>query len=201
MNGGIPTGTEPDCSCVCTDKYEGTHCETKKPNPKPKPCSNGPNDKQCQNGGKATGTEPDCKCDCDGTGYTDSNCQTLIPPYSCANKTPQGICCRAMSGHQIDACHSNNSDHSRRFTSDGYDCAHLEYSGKEQCETSGLDGVWYSISETELLPSGNNKLQCCRKTNLDGPQRMDCTYFNSTTNRREAKDKKECNVAGGVWQE
>ena len=112
--------------------------------------------------------------------------------YTCGNSAPQNMCCR--SGGIEDMCSYDNSSDVRRKASDGYNCSKDGGKGsKEDCEASGNDGKWYSLSDLGL---GIDKIKCCR-SNPDGD--TDCTYFNSMEDTRKSETKEECDNANGIW--
>jgi len=196
-NGGKATGEEPNCTCKCDGTgYTGPNCQTV--NPKSEKCTVGHNGESCSNGGKATGMTPTCECKC-VDGYTGSNCKTPPSPYlpySCANSTEQGICCNNNhKGEDLSVpCSFENSGPARNRVSDGYNCAHLEFSGEDKCKKID-NSNWYTLKD---VYGKEDKIQCCKKMTGDNP-RIDCTYAESSDDRRSAKNSSDCSDYAGVW--
>ncbi|GMH65950.1 hypothetical protein TrLO_g8825 [Triparma laevis f. longispina] len=70
-NGGVATGTGPNCACDCTTvNFHGDNCEFASV------CTAGPGGEDCQNGGGAIGSGDNCLCNCTAVNFAGDNCQT-----------------------------------------------------------------------------------------------------------------------------
>jgi len=71
QNGGTVTGLMGNCECLCTEGYQGMHCES------PIPCTAGPNGQACVHG-TVTGYFGNCGCRCT-YGWEGPICDQPIP--------------------------------------------------------------------------------------------------------------------------